>query len=37
MIRDLEFLPGFIIGGHTLKNRRYADDTVLMSGTERNR
>lgn len=34
-LRELEVLPGFIIGGHNLKNIRYTDDTVLIADTER--
>ncbi|MGX9987587.1 reverse transcriptase domain-containing protein [Soonwooa purpurea] len=35
ILRELEDLPGFIIGGHNLNNIRYADDTVLIADTEK--
>ncbi len=35
ILRELEILPGFIIGGHNLNNIRYADDTVLIADTEK--
>lgn len=34
ILRKLKALPRFIIGGHNLNNKRYAEDTVLMMDTE---
>lgn len=35
ILREVEILPGFIIGGYNLNNSRYANDIVLMEDTER--
>lgn len=35
ILRELEILPRFITGGHSLNNRRYADDTVPIADMER--
>lgn len=34
VLRELENLPGLIIGGHILNNVRYADELVLIAETE---
>ncbi|XP_037794114.1 uncharacterized protein LOC119589587 [Penaeus monodon] len=34
ILRELEGLQGFVIGGHNMNNIRYADDTVLISESE---
>ena len=34
ILRELEGMEGFIIGGHNLNNLRYADDTVLIAQSE---
>lgn len=34
ILRKLEVLTAFIIGGHNLKNVRYRDDTSLMADSE---
>eukprot|EP00795_Rhopilema_esculentum_P010625 gene10625-biopygen13131 len=31
ILRELDGMQGFIIGGHNMNNLRYADDTVLIS------
>ena len=33
-LRELEAMPGFVVGGNNIKNLRYADDTVLMATSE---
>lgn len=35
IVRELEVVPGFVIGGHNLNSIRYADVTVLIADTER--
>lgn len=35
ILRELEILPGFIIGSHNLDNIRYADNTMLITNTKR--
>ena len=34
ILREVEGLQGFVIGGHNMNNLRYADDTVLISESE---
>ena len=34
ILKELEGLPGFSIGGHNINNLRYADDTVLLAESE---
>ena len=34
ILRELEGMEGFIIGGHNLNNLRYADETVLIAQSE---
>lgn len=36
IVRGLDILSGFIIGGHNLKHIKYGDETVLMVETEKN-
>lgn len=31
--KELQIIPGFIMGGHIPNNIRYAYETVLISGT----
>lgn len=35
ILKELEVPPEFIIHGHTLNNKRYVDDIVLMADKER--
>ena len=34
MFRNIDQRPGIKIGGHTINNLRYADDTVLLAENE---
>ena len=34
ILRELEDLPGLVVGGHNINNIRYADDTVLIADSE---
>ena len=34
ILRELEDLPGLVVGGHNINNIRYADDTVLIADLE---
>ncbi|XP_042883267.1 uncharacterized protein LOC122260182 [Penaeus japonicus] len=36
ILRQLEDMPGFILGGHNINNLRYADDTVLIAESRDN-
>ena len=31
ILKELEGMQGFVIGGHSMNDLRYADDTVLIS------
>ena len=34
ILRDLEPMQGFTVGGHNINNLRYADDTILFAKSE---
>jgi len=34
ILRELDGMPGFVIGGHNVNNIRYADDTVLLAESQ---
>ena len=34
ILRELEAMPGLVVGGNNINNLRYADDTVLIATSE---